>query len=74
MLVFSVKMERPAAAKNNAAETVTMKFATPDGTTIEGQVHFFSCSESGRARVGFDFPESVDILRQSLASQLNGSR
>lgn len=71
MFVCSVKMQRLAAVKNDLSgvETVVLRFPIEGqpGTFVEGTVHFFSCSESGRGRIGFEFPESVEILRGAIA-------
>lgn len=74
MFVCSVKMQRPAAVKQDLSgvKTVVLRFPVEGqpGTFVEGTVHFFSCSESGRGRIGFEFPESVEIIRGSLLGEL----
>lgn len=66
MLILSVKVPRVAPSSLSPQQSVTIVF--PNGE--EGTFTLFSCSESGRVKIGIEMPPDIDILRGRLVDKV----
>lgn len=66
MLILSVEVPRVAPSALSPQQSVTIVF--PNGE--KGTFTLFSCSESGRVKIGIEMPPDIDILRGRLIDKV----